>query len=91
MQRVGNKRDKSTVFSCTHLFRKCRWSPIHSALCVKRGAGRKEGQQEEGSGEMEGQGWKREGAGGLLVISPEGDSGRGAHCNGCHVVPSLHN
>lgn len=31
------------------------------------------------------------GGGGLLVISPEGDNGRGAHCNGCHVVPSLHN
>lgn len=40
---------------------------------------------------MEGQGWKREEAGGLLVISPEGDNGREAHCNGCHVVPSLHN
>lgn len=46
---------------------------------------------------MEGQGWMREGGegrgggGGLLVISPEGDNGRGAHCNGCHVVPSLHN
>lgn len=66
---------------------------LFTQLCVCRGggAGRKEGQQEEGSGEMEGQGWKREGAGGLLVISPEGDSGRGAHCNGCHVVPSLHN
>lgn len=59
-------------------------------MCVKRGAGRKEGQREKGSGEMGGQGWKREG-GGLLVISPEGDNGRGAHCNGCHVVPSLHN
>lgn len=41
---------------------------------------------------MEGQGWERkEGRGGLLVISPEGDNGRAAHCNGCHVVPSLHN
>lgn len=60
-------------------------------MCVKRGAGRKEGQREGGSGEMEGQGWKRERGGGLLVISPEGDNGRGAHCNGCHVVPSLHN
>lgn len=61
-------------------------------MCVKRGAGRKEGQREKGSGEMEGHGWKREGGGGvLLVISPEGDNGRGAHCNGCHVVPSLHN
>lgn len=28
-------------------------------VCVKRGAGRKEGQREGGSGEMEGQGWKR--------------------------------
>lgn len=62
-------------------------------VCVKRGAGRKEGQREGGSGGMEGQGWKREGVGvgGLLVITPEGDNGRGAHCNGCHVVPSLHN
>lgn len=31
------------------------------------------------------------GGGGLLVISPEEDNGRGTHCNGCHVVPSLHN
>lgn len=28
-------------------------------MCVKRGAGRK-GNEEKGSGEMEGQGWKRE-------------------------------
>lgn len=33
-------------------------------MCVKRGAGRKEGQREKGSGEMEGHGWKREGGGG---------------------------
>lgn len=29
-------------------------------MCVKRRAGRKEGQREGGSGGMEGQGWKRE-------------------------------
>lgn len=32
-------------------------------MCVKRGAGRKEGRREKGSGEMEGHGWEREGGG----------------------------
>lgn len=36
----------------------------------------RDGKKEEG-------GW----VGGLLVISPEEDNGRGAHCNGCHVEP----
>lgn len=36
---------------------------------MKRGAGRKEGQREGGSGEMEGQGWKREGGGALGDLS----------------------
>lgn len=56
----------------------------------------------KGGGGNEVQGWKDRdgkkkedgwggGGGGLLVISAEEDNGRGTHCNGCHVVPSLHN
>lgn len=91
----GMRKDKSAVFCCTHLFSKCRWSPIHFAVCacegVKRGAGRK-GSEKKGVERWKGRdGRGRKGGGGDLVISPEGDNGKGAHCNGCHVVPSLHN
>lgn len=51
-------------------------------------AGRKEGQREGGSGELEGQGWERRKEG---RISPEGDNGRAAHRNGCRAGPSPHN
>ncbi len=54
-------------------------------MCVGVGWGQEEREGKRKSGEMVG------GDGGLSVISPEGDNGRGAHCNGCHVVPSLHN
>lgn len=74
------------VFFCTHLFGvQVELYSLSSACVLGWGAGRKGGQKEEW---RDGGGWRD---GGLSVISPEGDNGRGAHCNGCHVVPSLHN
>lgn len=49
----------------------------------------RKGSVKEGVERWKGRDGRGEGRGGLLVISPEGDNGRAAHCNGCHVVPSL--
>lgn len=61
-------------------------------LCVRRGGQEeRKGSKTKGVERWKGRDGKGKGRGRLLVISPEGDSGRGAHCNGCLVVPSLHN
>lgn len=75
------------VFFCTHLFGvQVELYSLSSACVLGWGGGRKKGRAK---GRVERWwGWRD---GGLSVISPEGDNGRGAHCNGCHVVPSLHN
>lgn len=64
------------------------------SACVCEEGGRKKGRAARKREWRDGRAWMEEGGRGggvLLVISPEGDNGRGAHCNGCHVVPSLHN
>lgn len=56
-------RETSLLSSAAPICSESAGGALFTALCVcvKRGAGRKEGQREKGSGEMEGQGWKREG------------------------------
>lgn len=83
--REGQTEEESMapVFFCIHLFRVQVELYSLSSACASRGQEEREGKRK--SGETGG----GAGMGGLSVISPEGDNGRRAHCNGCRVVPSL--
>lgn len=63
MQSAGNKRETSLLSSAAPICSESAGGALFTRrcmrVCVKRG-GRKKGHGEKGSGEMEGQGWKRE-------------------------------